>query len=229
MPITSRILEVAAADPDQLAIVGGPSGSPAHDESAHHAEGAKVPRSLTYAQLVADSATMFAAVDALHRAQTDPPTPAPETHAIPITAVSLTSAFETSRIIAGLAGFRAVSATIDPRWPLDHQVGVITTTGIGLVISDSPPLAEALVAAGWTGTVITATDFQAREAAIDPADTAPPTVREAHEPFLMLFSSGTTSNPKAFIKTRQQYRDNVAVSSAHLEPFAGVATLAPGP
>ncbi|MGO3893247.1 class I adenylate-forming enzyme family protein [Brevibacterium aurantiacum] len=229
MPITSRILEVAAADPDQLAIVGGPSGSPAHDESAHHAEGAKVPRSLTYAQLVADSATMFAAVDALHRAQTDPPTPAPETHAIPITAVSLTSAFETSRIIAGLAGFRAVSATIDPRWPLDHQVGVITTTGIGLVISDSPPLAEALVAAGWTGTVITATDFQAREAAIDPADTAPPTVREAHESFLMLFSSGTTSNPKAFIKTRQQYRDNVAVSSAHLEPFAGVATLAPGP
>src|SRR5699024_11966039 len=34
---------------------------------------------------------------------------------------------------------------------------------------------------------------------------------------------------KAFIKTRQQYRDNVAVSSAHLEPLPGVATLAPGP
>ena len=45
----------------------------------------------------------------------------------------------------------------------------------------------------------------------------------------MLFSSGTTSNPKAFIKTRQQYRDNVAVSSAYLEPFPEVATLAPGP
>ncbi|MFP3395763.1 class I adenylate-forming enzyme family protein [Brevibacterium sp. H602] len=229
MPITSRILEVAATDPDQLAIVGGPSGSSAPGESADPAEGARAPRSLTYAQLVRDSATMFAAVDALHRAQTDPPTPAPETHGIPITAVSLTSAFETSRIIAGLAGFRAVSATIDPRWPLDHQVGVITTTGIGLVISDSTPLAEALAAAGWTGTVITATDFQARETAIDPADTSPPTVREASEPFLMLFSSGTTSNPKAFIKTRQQYRDNVAVSSAHLEPFPGVATLAPGP
>ena len=107
--------------------------------------------------------------------------------------------------------------------------GVITTTGIGLVISDSTQLAEALAAAGWTGTVITATDFRARETAIDPADTAPPTVRAASEPFLMLFSSGTTSNPKAFIKTRQQYRDNVAVSSAHLEPFAGVASLAPGP
>ncbi|MGO2025001.1 class I adenylate-forming enzyme family protein [Brevibacterium aurantiacum] len=216
MPITSRILETAAADPQQLAIVGGP------DEDAGV-------RSLTYAELVDDSATLFAAVSALHAGQTEPPTPAPETHGIPITAVSLTSAFETSRIIAGLAGFRAVSATVDPRWPLDHQVGVITCTGIGLVISDSTELAEALAAAGWTGTVITAADFRAREAAVDPADTTPPSVREASEPFLMLFSSGTTSNPKAFIKTRQQYRDNVAVSSAYLEPFPGVATLAPGP
>ncbi|MDN5735283.1 MAG: long-chain fatty acid--CoA ligase, partial [Brevibacterium aurantiacum] len=194
MPITSRILETAAADPQQLAIVGGP------DEDAGV-------RSLTYAELVDDSATLFAAVSALHAGQTEPPTPAPETHGIPITAVSLTSAFETSRIIAGLAGFRAVSATVDPRWPLDHQVGVITCTGIGLVISDSTELAEALAAAGWTGTVITAADFRAREAAVDPADTTPPSVREASEPFLMLFSSGTTSNPKAFIKTRQQYRD----------------------
>lgn len=210
MPITARILEVAVVDPDRLAIVGGDG-------------------QLTYSQLAEGSRTMFAAVDALHHAQSDSPIPAPETHGIPITAVSLTSAFETSRIIAGLAGFRAVSATIDPRWPLDHQVGVISTTGIGLVISDSTPLAEALAAAGWTGTVITATDLHSCEAAVDPADTTPPTVREASEPFLMLFSSGTTSNPKAFIKTRQQYRDNVAVSSAHLEPSAGVATLAPGP
>jgi long-chain acyl-CoA synthetase len=222
MPITSRILEVAATDPDRLALVGSPSET----EGQAGAEGT---HSLTYAQLARGSATMSAAVDALHDEQSDPPIPAPETHGIPITAVSLTSAFETSRIIAGLAGFRAVSATIDPRWPLDHQVGVITTTGIGLVISDSTQLAEALAAAGWTGTVITAADFRAREAAIDPADTAPPSVREASEPFLMLFSSGTTSNPKAFIKTRQQYRDNVAVSSAYLEPFPEVATLAPGP
>ncbi|WP_423058229.1 class I adenylate-forming enzyme family protein [Brevibacterium linens] len=222
MPITSRILEVAATDPDRLALVGSPSET----EGQAGAEGT---HSLTYAQLARGSATMSAAVDALHDEQSDPPIPAPETHGIPITAVSLTSAFETSRIIAGLAGFRAVSATIDPRWPLDHQVGVITTTGIGLVISDSTQLAEALAAAGWTGTVITAADFRAREAAVDLADTAPPSVREASEPFLMLFSSGTTSNPKAFIKTRQQYRDNVAVSSAYLEPFPEVATLAPGP
>ena len=96
MPITSRILEIAAVDPDQLAIIGGPSGQPLPDESADPAEGSRAPRSLTYAQLVRDSATMFAAVDALHSAQTDPPNPAPETHGTPITAVSLTSAFERS-------------------------------------------------------------------------------------------------------------------------------------
>jgi long-chain acyl-CoA synthetase len=212
LPITSTILDVALERPDQLALAGSEAR-------------------LSYGELVADSRVAFAIVDSLHRAQTEPPRPAPETQGIPITAVSTTSAFFTARIIAGLAGYRAVSATIDPRWPLDHQVGVIRTTGIGLVISESPTLAEALAAAGWTGTVITPTEFATREAQVRSAGTpAPaPTVRDASEPFLMLFSSGTTSNPKAFIKTRQQYRDNVAVSSTYLEPFPGVATLAPGP
>ncbi|MDN6175307.1 MAG: acyl--CoA ligase [Brevibacterium sp.] len=209
MPITSTILDVAENHPDQFAIVGGEDR-------------------LTYSELVEDSRRMFAVVDELHRAHTDPPSPAPETDGIPITAISVTSAFETSRIIAGLAGFRALSATIDPRWPLSHQIGVINATGIGVVISDSPALAEALAASAWTGTVISLADFRAHEASV--MESAPlPSVRDEAEPFLMLFSSGTTSNPKAFIKTRQQYRDNVAVSAAHLGPLPGVATLAPGP
>ena len=208
MPITSTVLNVAGNNPEQLALVGA-------DER------------LTYSELVEGSRRMFAVVDELHRAQSDPPTPAHETDGIPITAVSLISAFHASRIIAGLAGYRAVSTTIDPRWPLDHQLGVIRTTGIGVVISDNSELAEAL-ASSWAGTVISLADFRAREAAV--VEPAPlPSVRDASEPFLMLFSSGTTSNPKAFIKTRQQYRDNVGVSSAHLEPLPEVATLAPGP
>src|SRR5699024_6224665 len=172
-----------------------------------------------------------ALVTSSHRARPEPPIPAVETQGVPITAVSTASAFFTARLIAGLAGFRAVSATIDPRWPLDHQLGVIRTTGIGLVISDSTALAEALADAGWSGTVISPAAFAAREDQVrrEGAQAPPPAVRPASEPFLMLFSSGTTSNPKAFIKTRRQYRANVAVSSAHLEPLPGVATLAPGP
>lgn len=210
MPLTRTVLEVAAQDPEQRAIVG--------------ADG-----SLTYAELVEDSRRLFAAVDALHRAQATPPAPAPETRGIPITATCITSAFHTARVLGGLAGFRAVSAVIDPRWPLEHRVGVVLTTGIGLVVTDDEDteFAAALASRGWTGTVVGLTRLQALEAQATPAP--PPTVRADDEAFLMLFSSGTTSAPKAFLKTRRQYRANVAVSSAHLEPLPGVATLAPGP
>lgn len=208
MPITKTILDVAMRTPTQPAIVGARNR-------------------LSYAELVEDSRRVFAAVDAIHRSQPAPPVPAAETRGIPITAISIASAFHTSRIFAGLAGFSSVSATIDPHWPLEHRVGVILSTGIGVVISDSTELTEALTAHGWSGTVISLAAFLLAEASATPA--AEPTVRGADEPFLLLFSSGTTSNPKAFLKTRAQYRANFAVSSAHLEPGPGVATLAPGP
>ena len=208
MPITASVLRVAAASPDQLAIVG--------DEG-----------SLTYAELVDDSRRLFVAVDGLHAEQLQPPAPAPETRGIPVTAVSVTSAFHAARVVAGLAGYRAVSATIDPRWPLEHRVRVVVRAGIGLVVSDDAQFAAALTEAGWTGTVIFLGQLLARERAVTPGPA--PSLRPADEPFLLLFSSGTTNDPKAFLKTRQQYRDNVAVSSAHLGPGPGVATFAPGP
>ncbi|WP_291796215.1 long-chain fatty acid--CoA ligase [Brevibacterium sp.] len=208
MPITHVVLQTAEQHPDRIAIAG---------EDGR----------LTYAELVEDSRHMFAAVESLHRAQPEPPAPAPETRGIPITAVSVESAFHTSRIVAGLAGYRAVSATLDPRWPIEHRVGVVLSTGIGVIVSDSADLAEALAARGWTGTVVSLQEFRELEGGAVPAPM--PAVRGGEEPFLMLFSSGTTSNPKAFLKTREQYRANVAVSSAHLEPLPGVATLAPGP
>lgn len=123
MPITGTILDVAQRHPDRPALVG--------------ADGR-----LTYAELVADSRRSFAVIDALHQEQDAPPSPARETGGIPITAVSVASAFHTARLIAGLAGYRAVSATIDPRWPLAHRVGVVLATGIGLVITDTDDLAR---------------------------------------------------------------------------------------
>ncbi|WP_019159679.1 class I adenylate-forming enzyme family protein [Brevibacterium senegalense] len=231
MPMTQTVLDTAVQHPDRPAIVGE--------------DGA-----LTYGELVEDSARVFAAVQALHAGQETPPAPAPETRGIPITAMSVESAFQTARVLVGLSGFRAVSATIDPRWPLEHRVDVVLHTGIGLVITDEEDLAPALRARGWTGTVVGLADFLARvEDAGAQEDTGPPaaearvavtaggtrpaleqpTVRDGDEAFLLLFSSGTTSNPKGFLKTRRQYRANAAISTAHLEPFPGVATLAPGP
>ena len=208
MPITGRILDVAVAHPNQVCI-------------------ADSKESITYAQLVADSRATYAGVTVLLSQLSTAPTPASETCGAPIVAVSLESAFHSARLIAGLAGYPVVSATIDPHWPLDHQVGVIVRTGIGVVISDSAPLAEALAHQSWAGTVITAADFADLARSVSPAPL--PAHRPGDEPFLLLFSSGTTGNPKAFIKTRHQYRENFAVSSAYLEPLPGVHTLAPGP
>ena len=208
MPITASVLETAARAPRRLAIAG---------------EG----RRLDYAGLVADSRLVFAAVDELHRSQEVPPSPAKETRGIPITAVSLESAFDAARIVSGLAGFRAVAAVIDPRWPLDHRLRAIRATGTGVVISDDAELAAALVASEWPGRIVTLADFERLCANVSPRED--PSVRPGEEAFLMLFSSGTTSAPKAFLKTRDQYRANVEVSAAHLEPLPGIHTLAPGP
>ena len=222
MPITASVLETAARHPGRTAIAG---------------PGEK----LSYQGLVDDSRRVFAAVDALHAGagsgagsgsgsgapRSEAPTPAKETRGIPITAVSVDSAFDAARIVAGLAGYRAVSAVIDPRWPLEHRVRAIVSTGVGLVIADDPALAGALAAAGWAGAILGLAEFRELSERAEPAP--PPTVRAGDEAFLMLFSSGTTSAPKAFLKTRDQYRANVAVSAAHLEPFPGVETLAPGP
>ncbi|MFV0435153.1 MAG: class I adenylate-forming enzyme family protein [Leucobacter sp.] len=208
MPITRTVLGVAERDPERPAIVG--------DDGR-----------LSYAELVAGSRRTFAAVRALHGGQQHPPTPAPETRGVPITAVSVDSAFHAARVVASLAGYRAVSAVLDPRWPIEHRVRVILTTGIGVVISDSEGLARALAEAGWGGTILGLDGFLRLEAEVSPGPA--PSVRAADEAFLMLFSSGTTSDPKAFLKTRRQYRENLAVSTAHLEPLPGTATLAPGP
>ncbi|HEU0276601.1 MAG TPA: long-chain fatty acid--CoA ligase [Rhodanobacteraceae bacterium] len=208
MPLTQTVLEVARTHPDRVAI-------------------ATAAERLTYAELVSDSRRLIAAIRHLQAKQARPPRPARETRGIPIVAISTTSAFETGRIFAGLAGYRVVSATIDPRWPLAHQTGVIVSSGAGVAVSDSAELATALGAAGWTGTTIAPIELHRLEATLPPAEL--PTVRAGDEAFLMLFSSGTTHDPKAFLKTRRQYRDNFSVSSAYLEPLPGVTTWAPGP
>lgn len=210
MPITRSILTTAAQHPDRPAIVG------------EHA-------ALSYAELAEDGRRVIAAVRHLLAQAADLPTPALETQGAPVIAVSSTSAFEAARIMAGLAGYRAVSATIDPRWPVDHQRHVIAEVGIGLVIVDDDEAEARLRSAlgpDWGGVVVPVQRFREIEAQVQLAE--PPQVRDADEPYLMLFSSGTTSSPKAFLKTRGQYRANFAVSSRYLEPLPGVATLAPG-
>ncbi|MGF3056925.1 class I adenylate-forming enzyme family protein [Microbacterium sp. YY-01] len=209
MPLTATVLTTARTHPNRTAI-------------------ADTETSLSYGELVAESPGIYHATQTLLDQQSSPVASAPEAAGLPIIAVSLDSAYAAARIVAALAGYGVVVAVIDPRWPLEHRIRVIQQCGITLVISNDTVLAGGLATHGYRGTVVSENDFRMLENTGGTPHPAP-TVRSDEEPFLLLFSSGTTSAPKAFIKTRGQYRENFAVSSAHLEPFDGVATLAPGP
>lgn len=144
--------------------------------------------------------------------------------------------------MAALAGSEHVFAAIDPRWPVAHQRNIVRAAGIGVVIVGGTQAAAALREAlneecgeDWGGIVCTITEFRNLEHAVDAESDAawdgaageapgehPDISRPDSEPFLMLFSSGTTAAPKAFLKTRGQYRANLEVSKRHLGVGPGV-------
>lgn len=133
--------------------------------------------------------------------------------------------------MAALAGSEHIFAAIDPRWPVEHQRNIVRAAGIGVVIVDGRQAAATLREAlaeecgeDWGGIVCTITEFRNLEHAVDAETDAAwdgaageaPGERPDDEPFLMLFSSGTTAAPKAFLKTRGQYRANLEGSKRHL-------------
>lgn len=219
MPITRSIHETAAAHPKWPAITS---------ENC----------ALSYRELVQESPRIVTAANWLHRKVRleTPPTTGRAGLARPVTAVCTTSAFEAARIMAALAGSEHVFAAVDPRWPVEHQRNIVRAAGIGVVIVDGRQAAATLREAldeecgeDWGGIVCTITEFRNLEHAVDAETDAawdgatgeapgerPDTSRPDDEPFLMLFSSGTTAAPKAFLKTRGQYRANLEVSKHHL-------------
>ena len=215
MPITRSIHETAAAHPKWPAITS---------ENC----------ALSYRELVQESPRIVTAANWLHRKVRL--TGRNESESRPVTAVCTTSAFEAARIMTALAGVEHIFAAIDPRWPVEHQRNIVRAAGIGVVIVDGTQAAATLretldeeYGEDWGGIVCTITEFRNLEHAVDAeADSAwdgaageapgdrPEASRPDDEPFLMLFSSGTTAAPKAFLKTRGQYRANLEVSERHL-------------
>ncbi|OFT43829.1 hypothetical protein HMPREF3160_01900 [Arthrobacter sp. HMSC06H05] len=233
MPITRSIRATAAKHPERPAITTSN-------------------RSLTYRELVDESRHTIAAARQLHEGVRLTGRNEPE--ARPVTAVCTASAFEAARIMAALAGSDHVFAAIDPRWPAEHQRNIIRSAGIGVVIVDDSESAATLrssLGTDWGGVICTMPEFRNLEHAVandggdagdgadsvaEVAENRPDTSRPDgaadrpdSEPFLMLFSSGTTAAPKAFLKTRGQYRANLAVSKRHLGLGPGMVTFAPGP
>lgn len=226
MPISRSIRDIAAAHPERLAITSSN-------------------RSLTYRDLAHESPRIIAAVRQLHEGVRL--TGRNASAARPVTAVCTASAFAAARIMAALAGTDYIFAAIDPRWPAEHQRNTILAAGIGVVIVDDEQTATTLsnsLGVDWGGVICTLTEFCNLEHAVgaemdgaghgagsvaEVAANRPDIFRPDSEPFLMLFSSGTTAAPKAFLKTRGQYRANLAVSKRHLGLGPGMVTFAPGP
>lgn len=141
-----------------------------------------------------------------------------------VVAICVRSSFQAAVAVTALESTRAVFGILDPDWPPPLRARMLRAIGATIVIVDSDEQREHLAAAGWTGTTARLEDLAAAD-----APEAPVTSTDDDVGFLVLFSSGTTGEPKAFLKTRAQYRANLAVSRDRLGALPGVATFAPGP
>ncbi|WP_245861154.1 class I adenylate-forming enzyme family protein [Microbacterium aurantiacum] len=193
---------VATIDPDRVALVSA---------DAH----------LTYAELDRDARRIAAFVDGcLPSSLAGASDPAEA----PVVGICVRSAFTAARFVVGLEAGPSVLAVVDPQWPVALQVRMIQSARMRILITDAPGLPAALRSAGWGGVAIHPRDVDAH-----PTDDIARPENAETAPFLMLFSSGTTGDPKAFLKTRAQYRANLAVSREFLGADPEVATFAPGP
>lgn len=208
MTFTGSILAVADSDPGRLALAG---------------DGER----LTYGEL-RDACTRIRSGIELLLADAEPGRSDAETGGVPIVAVSLSRAIDVARWISGVASFRAIVAVLDPLWPEEHRLETIRRVDPALVVTDDAAFESALgTVEPWSGTAVSLERFDALAEAA-PAS-AGPEVRPRDEPFLLLFTSGTTDLPKGFLRTRGSWDHNVRISRAYLGAEQGLATIAPGP
>ena len=215
MPITRTLITTAAHSPTRTALAG---------------DGER----LSYGDLARSCAAVRAGVEAL-LGSSEPiasGASASETRGVPIVAVSLSRAIDAARLLTGVISFRAVAAVLDPLWPLEHRLEILRRVEPALVITDDPEFEAQLDATSWGGTVtsLAAFDLAAADARAERGASAPgPEIRPRDEPFLLLFTSGTTDLPKGFLRTRGSWDHNVDISRRYLGTADGRSTIAPGP
>lgn len=209
MTFTRALIDLATTDPHRLALSG---------------DGER----WTYGELHGAAERIRAGIESLLADRTDAGPSDVETGGVPIIAVSLSRAADAARWVAGVTSFRAIVAVLDPLWPLSHRLETISRVGPALVITDDLELEAALgELQSWHGRAVSLSDFETVAAAAPRSAGAE--VRSRDEPFLLLFTSGTTDLPKGFLRTRGSWDHNVRVSRRWLFADEGIATIAPGP
>lgn len=210
MPITEMIREVAKAHPHRTALE--------HDRDP-----------VTYRDILIHSVPYARATDALTRDLPAESFTVPDAIGdIPVVVISLEHAVHTAMLTAMLAGYRFVTCILDPLWPVEHRLRSVTRSGARLVITDDDELREAL--GDWPGRVLTTEEYAAEAARhTGPGPYRVPLVRSSEEPFLLIFTSGTTDLPKGFLRTRKSWEYNVEISKRYLRARPGQVNFAPGP
>lgn len=227
MPITRTILDVAHRDPHRVALTDGQGTA------------------ISYRDLVVQSPAHMLTIEHLLTSLTDERrgriTFADEIGDIPVIALSLTNALDSAMLVAMLAGYRTVTSVLDPLWPVEHRLRSVWRSGAQIVITDDEAFIEELSAAAWPGVALTLDAYRqtvqnllGKAKFMSPAHgpsgaAVMPEVRDDDEPFILIFTSGTTDLPKGFLRTRGSWRYNVGISEKYLFAGDGVVTFAPGP
>lgn len=202
MPITAKILETAKSDPERPALVEGD-------------------RTVTYAE-IAQSGAIYDSLNAAVKSNRLAAAASNFTNSLRV-AVCLSSALEAAYLVASLAGFDVVTLVLDPKWPLEHRANAAEQGGMQVVVTDDEVFAVAIA----ESLKIPVLSFS--EIATNAKSLSEPKVRGSNEPFLLIFTSGTTDLPKGFYRTRNSWRYNVEISKRYLFAESGIKTIAPGP
>ncbi|GAA0731412.1 AMP-binding protein [Dactylosporangium roseum] len=200
MPLGSRLARWAATRPDHLAFALGEDR-------------------MTYGQLLSSATGLARGIrehrtDAIRFGQRWPE---------PLVAISLpnSASFVRAFVAADLAG--AAVAVLDPAWPPAQAQAAIGLLRPDSMITEDPEVARRGPAESERTAWLLPPGDAARAAA---PDWAPP---DPAGRFLIGFTSGTTSRPKAFVRTHRSWLESLRHSEAVFAAHERSVTLAPGP
>uniref|UniRef100_UPI0003659839 class I adenylate-forming enzyme family protein n=1 Tax=Nocardiopsis salina TaxID=245836 RepID=UPI0003659839 len=164
-----------------------------------------------------------------------------------VVALSLHNSADFVRAYAGATASPLATAVLDPTWPERRAADALAQLQPAVLVTDSPHVARLPETGRCRAVLVTGpafeqpnTDPEGPEPFGEWTAPVPGATREAtlgsvlrarHDDqlFLIGFSSGTTSAPKAFARTRRSWRASLPTSARLLRLEPGETTVAPGP
>ncbi|MGO3147669.1 MAG: class I adenylate-forming enzyme family protein [Leucobacter sp.] len=210
MPISHSIAETAARHPERLALTD-------------------TDRRITYRELAVFCARTSVVLERTFTDQAAAGTaiaPPAEANGVPVVALAIEDPLDLARSICAVMTSNAIVTVIDTNWPLGDCVETIRRGAATVVITDRDDIRAGAAQLEAAVEICTVPEFDVRCAAVlQPGEVI---VRDDDEPYLLLFTSGTTNKPKGFIKTRAQWRACFPVSYAHFGVADGLVSYVPG-